>query len=204
MFHAKNVLRFRTPLVLTSIMLLTACSTMGAMSTVAQVANFALGAAGLTKPADPNATNDVPLTIVASRDLNTDAQNRAFSVVIRIYQLRQSSAFQQAFYSIFLDPDKEKSTFGADVIAVKEITLTPGQTFSNTEKISAAADYVGIVTLFQAPASARWKLTFPTEQLNKKGIALGIAACSMTVNSGQTLEYNAAAQSKLQLPASCG
>jgi len=177
---------------------------MSAVSTVAQVANFALGAAGITKPADPSATNDAPLKIQASNDLNTDNHHHAFSVVVRVYQLKQSSAFQQAYYDIFLDPLKETAAFGSDVVAVKEITLIPGQTFINTEKISATADYIGIVALFHAPASARWKLTFPTKDLNKTGIALGVSACSMSVASGTTLEYSAAVPSTLKLPASCG
>ena len=177
---------------------------MSAVTTVAQVANFALSATGITKPGDPNATNDASLKIQASKDLNTDAYNRAFSVVVRVYQLKQSSAFQQAFYNIFLDPEKEKAALGADIIAVKEITLIPGQAFMNTEKISAAADYIGIVTLFHTPASARWKLTFPTKALDKKGIALGISACSMTVASGTTLEYSSTTSNILKLPASCG
>lgn len=204
MLLAKNASRLRALVMLIPLAPLAACSVMDALSSVSQVANFALGAAGIAKPTDPNATNDVPLRIVASRDLNTDDHNHAFSVVVRIYQLKQNSAFQQAFYNIFLDPDKEKTTFGADVIAIKEITLIPGQTFINTEKISAAANYIGIATLFHAPASARWKLTFPTEKLNKKGIALGVTACSLTVDAGKTLEYGEVSQNTLKLPASCG
>ena len=204
MFLTKTAspLRILIALILTAP--LTGCAAMGAASTVAQVANFALSAAGITKPADPNATTDTPLKIQASNDLNTDHHNRPFSVVVRVYQLKQSSAFQQAFYTIFLDADKEKTAFGADVISVKEVTLIPGQTFVNTEKVSATADYIGIVALFHAPASARWKLTFPTKELNKKGIALGVSACSITVDSGTTLEYSTAATTVLKSPASCG
>jgi type VI secretion system protein VasD len=203
MFFLKAALPLRHLLMLITIAPLTGCAGVSAVSTVAQVANLALGAVGISKPADPNATNNMPLAIQASNDLNTDDRNRAFSIVVRIYQLKQSSAFQQAFYEIFLDPQKEQATFGQDVIAMKEITLIPGQKFVNTEKISVSADYIGIVALFHAPAAARWKLTFPAKDLNKTGISLGVSACSMTVAAGTTLEYSAATRSALKTPVTC-
>lgn len=190
-------------LALSILMSLAGCAAIGAVSSVAQVASFALGVAGITKPSDPNATKDMPLKIQAGSALNTDVSNHSFSVVIRIYQLKQSSAFQQAFYNIFLDPLKEKEAFGSDVIAVKEIALIPGQTFISTEKISGTTDSIGIVALFHAPASARWKLTFPTKDLTRTGIVLGVSACSITVASGTTLEYSAATKNLLKLPANC-
>lgn len=175
---------------------------MSAVSTVAQVANLAFGGT-LSKPSDPNSTTEAQLKILASNELNTDSRSRSFSLVIRVYQLKQSSAFQQAFYDIFLDQQKEKNAFGSDVIAVKEITLIPGQTFINTEKISNSADYIGIVALFHSPAASRWKLTFPTKGVSKSGIALGVNACSITVDSGTTLEYGASSQAALKLPVLC-
>jgi type VI secretion system protein VasD len=203
MFFLKTAISLRHLLILTIIAPLAGCAGISAVSTVAQVANLALGAVGINKPADPNATNNMPLTIQAAKNLNTDSHNQAFSVVVRIYQLKQSSAFQQAFYDIFLDPQKEQAALGQDIIAVKEITLIPGQTFVNTEKISVSADYIGIVALFHAPAATRWKLTFPAKDLNKHGISLGVSACSMTVAAGTTLEYNAATQSALKMPVTC-
>lgn len=205
MFLFRSAAQFQLLFVLMLPVFLSGCTTMGAVSTIAQVANFALGAAGVNKPADPNASIDSPFYIRASNDLNTDDYNHAFSVVIRVYQLKQNSAFQQAYYDIFLDPQKEKSAFGSDVVAVKEITLIPGQIFTNTEKISVVADYIGIVALFRTPAAKRWKLTFPTKDLNKTGIALGVSACSITVVSGTALEYSTAPPGTLKLPAAnCG
>jgi type VI secretion system protein VasD len=180
------------------------CAAAGAVSTVAQVANLALGAAGLTKPADPNATKELPLKIEADTKLNTDNYKHSYSVVIRIYQLKQSEGFQQAYYDVFLDPQKEKDMLGSDVIATKEITLTPGQKYLSTEKISVSADYLGVVALFQSPAAERWKLIFPTKDLKSDGIALGLNGCSMSVTSGETVGSNEAIHLALKLPASCG
>ena len=204
MNSAKLIYRVQQWLGLLLVISLTGCAAAGAVSTVAQVANLALGAAGLTKPTDPNATQDMPLMIQAGSKLNTDNYGHSYSVVVRIYQLKQSQEFQQAYYDAFLDPQKEKEALGSDVISAREITLIPGQNYINTEKVGMNADYIGIVAFFQSPSAERWKLIFPTKKLNSKGIALGLDACSMTVSEGETIKSNEATQLALKMPASCG
>jgi type VI secretion system protein VasD len=182
---------------------LSGCAAAGAVSAVAQIANLAINSTGLNKPIDPNATKNIPFKLVASDNLNSDGQKHPFSVVVRVYQLKQSSAFQQAFYDIFLNPQKEKDALSNDVISVKEITLIPGQTYINAEKISATADYIGIVALFQTPASSRWKLTFATKEINSTGLILGLSDCSITVATGTPLEYTGNTQALIKQPALC-
>ena len=201
--HTQTWNGVRTVLALSLIALLSGCAAAGAVSAVAQIASFAMNATGMSKPIDPNATSNIPLKIVGSNTLNTDNKNHPFSVVIRIYQLKQSSMFQQAFYDIFLDPQREKEALGGDIIAVKDITLIPGQTYINVEKIAATADYVGVVALFHTPAAGRWKLIFPTKDNNKTGLTLGMNACSITVTAGNTLEYTTNTQNMLKNPATC-
>ncbi len=201
--HTQTQHGVRTMLALSLIAPLSGCAAAGAMSAVAQIASLAMNATGMSKPADPNATSNVQLKIVASNTLNTDNKNHPFSVVVRIYQLKQSSMFQQAFYNIFLDSQREKEALGSDIIAVKDITLIPGQIYVNTEKVAATADYVGIVALFHAPAAGRWKLIFPTRDSNKTGLTLGMSECSITVATGNTLEYAANTQNTLKIPATC-
>lgn len=193
----------RVALSLIPILTLSGCAAAGAVSAVAQIANLAINSTGLNKPIDPNATNNVPLKIVASSNLNSDGQKHPFSTVVRIYQLKQSNAFQQAFYDIFLDPQKEKDALSSDIVAVKEITLIPGQTYINTEKISVTADYIGVVVLFQTPAPSRWKLTFPTKDIKTTGLTLGLSDCSITVATGTPLEYSDSTQALIKKPALC-
>jgi type VI secretion system protein VasD len=199
--HTKTGIRAALSLAL--ITTLSGCAAAGAVSAVAQIASLAMNSTGINKPIDPNATNSIQLKILASDDLNRGNQKHPFSVVVRIYQLKQSSAFQQAFYDVFLEPQKEKDALGSDIIAIKEITLIPGQTYINTEKVSVTADYVGVVALYQAPASGRWKLTFPTKDIKDKGLVLGLSDCSITVTAGNSLEYNDNKQSLIKTPALC-
>ncbi|MFA5172486.1 MAG: type VI secretion system lipoprotein TssJ [Sulfuriferula sp.] len=200
--HTKTRLSVRTALSLALITSLSGCAAAGAVSAVAQIASLAMNSTGMNKPADPNATREIQLKILASNALNTDDKNQPFSVVIRIYQLKQSSAFQQAFYDVFLNQQKE--ILSGDVIAVKEVTLIPGQKYVNTEKVAVTADYLGVVALFHAPAAGRWKLTFPTKDTNRNGLALGVSECSITVTTGHSLEYAEGTQNIIKKPAICG
>ena len=108
--HTQTWNGVRTVLALSLIALLSGCAAAGAVSAVAQIASFAMNATGMSKPIDPNATSNIPLKIVGSNTLNTDNKNHPFSVVIRIYQLKQSSMFQQAFLRyIFRSATRKRS-----------------------------------------------------------------------------------------------
>ena len=200
--HYTDNLWIKASSVLMCCFALSGCASNGV---IARATTAALNAVGLDKPkpVDPSVQRSIALKIQADKLLNTDADHQPFSVIVRIYQLKQNSAFQQAFYDMFLDPQKEKQAFGSDVIAEKEIILIPGQTFTDTEKLDASADYLGIVALFQHPSTKKWKLTFPTKNLYKTGISMGLNACSITVSSGLTLEYNGDQQKALLQPTPC-
>lgn len=181
---------------------LAGCAAAGIISSAVQVAT---NMAGVEKKApDPNATKDVTLKIQAETLLNSDTQKRSYSLVVRIYHLKQSASFQQAFYDVFLDENKEKEAIGADVISKKEITLIPGQAYNNVEKVNINAESIGVVAFFQKPAAKRWKFTFPVKSISKEGLSLNVGACSVTVMSGSTLEFGAAQQNILKTPANCG
>lgn len=155
----------------------------------------------------PASGSEIPreaqIEIQADQHLNTDAYQRSFSVVVRIYQLQQSNAFQQAFYDVFLDTQKAQEAFGYDVVSTKEITLVPGKNYSHTENIDTRTGYIGVVVLYRTPAAERWKLTFPIKSQNMNGISLGIHACSITVRAGISVEYGSQTPNTLKFPTSC-
>lgn len=151
--------------------------------------NFALEAVGLQKSEDRLADAQKPprkvaIKLHAGENLNADSAGRPLALVVRIYKLRQMTTFHRVPYDFFLDPRREKEVLGADLLEVKELTLTPGQRFDVIEKISKEADYVGVVALFHTPVSYRWRMAFSAEQAEKSGLTLGLHACAMTVGSG--------------------
>lgn len=177
-----------------------ALSSCAAAPALMSVADFALEKSGLKKPDVPEMQKPprmIAIKLHAGVNLNSDANGHPLAVVTRIYKLRDLNAFNQAPYDVFLDPQKEKQTLGADIVEVREITLIPGQRYEATEKVAREAGYVGVVALFRAPAAARWRYVFGSEQAERSGVTLGVLSCAMTVAAGDPLGVDGPAQQRL-------
>lgn len=147
---------------------------------------MALETAGLKKPAGPPQPKLIPVRIHAGSNLNADSAGRGLAVVMKIYKLRDATAFMQAPYDAFVDAAKGKEMFGSDVIEMREAVLTPGQRLETKEKMTQEMAYLGIVTLFRSPAPERWRFAFAQTDIEKNGVTIGVHACALTVTEGKT------------------
>lgn len=159
-----------------------------AASLLTGCAGSPLEAIGLRKPPEVadamKPARNVPIRLHAANKLNSDAKGRPLAVVARIYKLRQDAAFRQAPYDTFLDPQKEKEAFGADLVEVKEVLLVPGQRYEAVEKVSREAYFVGVVALFHSPAQQAWRLAYAADLAGRDGITVGLHACGLSSGSG--------------------
>jgi type VI secretion system protein VasD len=141
-------------------------------------------AVGMKTPAAETGPIKVPLRIFAGENLNAGSGNRPIALVLKVYQLRDSNAFEQTGYNQFLDAAKEKTALGDDLISSHEVLVLPGQSYDLVETTQPTAAYIGVVALFQAPTSSRWRLSFESKGSQKKGISVGVHACAMTTTDG--------------------
>ncbi len=198
---------FVTFIVILACMHVSGCSAVGAVSVVGKAAAAALEAAGLKMPDAPELPElqkpprNVALKLHAGSNLNAGRTNLSFSVVARIYKLKQTGTFYSAPYDSFSSPDKEKIALGADLVEVREINLIPGQLYEVNEKVSRESGYIGIVTLFRSPAPLRWRAAFSAREAETLGVTLGVHACSLTLGKGAALEQ--VNQALAQTPARC-
>lgn len=174
--------------------LLLACAQLAgcaaAVPMLGAAASTALQAVGVGKPPVPDSQKpprDVPLTLAAAPNLNAANDNHPLALVVRLYALKDPTSFQQAPFDTFTDPAKEKSTLGADLLSVREVTLIPGQHYQMTEKVTREAQAFGVVALFRDPAQQRWKFAFDPAKSEKSGIMIGLHSCAMTVTSGTVI-----------------
>lgn len=145
----------------------------------------AMEASGLRKPpALPDAQGaprNVALRLHASPKLNADKRGQPLALSVRLYQLRQKDAFEQAPYSAFLNPQAERESLGPDLLEVREIMLVPGQRYEVLEKLGRETGYLAVVALFQRPAEGRWRSAVAAADAERSGLTLGLHACAMTV-----------------------
>lgn len=124
------------------------------------------------------------LRVHAGEQLNTDAQTRSLSVVMRVYKLRRTEAFLNAPYAAFVDGASEKKAFGDDLVDAREVVMRPGQRHEVVETMPLDASYLAVVALFRAPAEGRWRFAFDAKQAESTGITLGLHGCAFSVSAG--------------------
>jgi type VI secretion system protein VasD len=168
-------------LVLLTPFLLAACTTAVQVAT-GKVAEIALSAIGIKTPESANTPRPpkvIALRIEAAKDMNAGDDGEGLSTVLRLYKLKDQTNFLATPYSVFGNPDKEKQTIGADLLDVREMTLSPGQVLDLKEKMIPEATYLGVVALFRSPAAQRWRFAYATSDV-ESGVTIGVHACAMT------------------------
>lgn len=148
------------------------------------------------------APKTVQLRLETAQDLNAGENGQGLSTVFRVYKLKDQNAFLSTPYSAFGNTEKEKSAFGQDLLEVRELILSPGESLDLKEKVPAESPYLGTVALFRQPSAQRWRFVFAAADSEKSGITLGLHACAMTATTtppvGMTLN-----ESALLSPARC-
>jgi type VI secretion system protein VasD len=109
-------------------------------------------AACAAKPPKPVETKAM---LAASEDVNPDSTGRASPIVVRIYQLRGDTEFNNAdFFTLY---EKDKETLGASLIGRDEKTLFPGQQLEIDLPLSQEARFVGVVAAYRDLGTSRWR-----------------------------------------------
>lgn len=119
----------------------------------AWVACVAVALAGCaSKPAKPVETK---AELTASADVNPDSSGRPSPIVVRIYQLRGDTEFNNAdFFALY---EKDKEILGASLIGRDEKTLFPGQHLEMDLPLSGEARFVGVVAAYRELGASRWR-----------------------------------------------
>jgi type VI secretion system protein VasD len=148
----------------------------------------ALETIGQRKPPPVPESQQPPRNVVLHLDaaprLNADARGQSLALLVRIYQLRQRGAFEQAPYAAFLSPQAEHDALGADLVEVREVTLVPGQRLDVSDRLARDTPWLGIVALFHAPAERGWRVAFAAADAERAGVTIGLHACALTVGAG--------------------
>ena len=103
-------------------------------------------------PPPPTVVN---LQIETAADLNADNNGNGAPVMLRIYELREQSAFNAAdFFALFND---DKATLAADLQRKQEMLLQPGETKTLTLNPEADVQSLGFFAAFRQLDTAQWR-----------------------------------------------
>lgn len=118
--------------------------------------------------------------ILASFDTNPDANNRPSPIVVRIYELKSVTAFNEAdFFKLY---DEEEATLGGDLISREEFELSPGTGREFSRKANEQSRYFAVIAAFRDIERANWRASSvlelnskntPVVRVSKHGVTIG-------------------------------
>jgi type VI secretion system protein VasD len=164
-----------------------------AVSAIAPAADLIMTMTGLKKPDGPPPDREIQIRVIGAEDLNLNEQKQALSVVLKLYRLKDNTAFNQLTPDVANSVEREKAFFKAELIEAKEQLLIPRQEHIFKEKIPADVQYIGIAGMFRAPNPKRWKVAIPVAEIDKKTpLTVGVHACTISISDGIPPEKNPA------------
>jgi type VI secretion system protein VasD len=111
-------------------------------------------------------------TVVASAQVNPDARKRPSPVVVRVFELKAPTLFEQAdFVSLF---EKEQATLGAELVSREEFVLRPGETKPLSKPLSPDTKFIGVMVAFRELERARWRAVVPVAAGKKNAVSIDL------------------------------
>ncbi|WP_077038042.1 type VI secretion system lipoprotein TssJ [Pelomonas sp. KK5] len=96
------------------------------------------------------------LNILASDGVNPDDAGRAAPIRLRIYELRDVQAFQEADY--FSLDEKDRTLLGADLLARDEFILRPGESRRIERSSHPQTRAIGVLAGYRSLAQSTWRV----------------------------------------------
>lgn len=140
-----------------------------------------LAAAAVTGCATDKGVKTTPLqfTVQADQGVNPDASGQPSPVVVRIYELKSTTQFNQAqFFDLF---DNDSKVLGADLIAKREFELKPGDNIEFKRDTPIDTRYIGVIAGFRLGDDAQWRATVEIKPDDNNRIVVKVTAQAISV-----------------------
>jgi type VI secretion system protein VasD len=129
-------------------------------------------------PPPPPKPTQIAATLTASANVNPDLRKRASPVVVRVYELKSSAAFDAAdFISLY---ERDQATLGAEMGSREEFTLRPGDSKPWEKTAGADVRYIGVMAAYRDIEHARWKALIPLKANVRNVIAIKVDEIAVT------------------------
>jgi type VI secretion system protein VasD len=119
--------------------------------------------------------------ILASYEINPDANGRPSPVVVRIYELKSISAFNEAdFFKLY---DEEVATLGGDLLSREEFEFTPGESHKIIHNAHEQARFFAVIAAYRNIDQASWRASTALKLNSKNSLIVRINKLSVTINN---------------------
>ena len=95
------------------------------------------------------------LTLTASDQLNPDLNGRPSPIVVRLIELKNPVAFENAdFFSLY---ERAKESLAPDMVASEELELRPGESLDLKLSVDSGSRYVGVLAAYRDLPETKWR-----------------------------------------------
>jgi len=136
-----------------------------------------LAACGAPPPPPPT----LSLAVAAGSDQNPDPQGRASPVAVHLYQLSDSSRFEQA--DVFALLEHEHETLGPDLLGSEMLLLAPGEKKTVEHPLKVGTHVLGVAVAFRDIDRASWRAFAPVAANGPSVLTLTIEQVSAKLES---------------------
>lgn len=124
-------------------------------------------------------TNSLEFTIEADQEINLNANGEPSPILLRAYELKTKSAFEQASFFELLDGDTTK--LGADLVAKREFEIKPGDKSTFTRDSPTDAKHIGVIAGFRQIEAATWRSVVDIVQDRNNSFVIQVTSLAVKI-----------------------
>lgn len=132
-------------------------------------------------------TTPIKFVIQADQLVNPNVDGKPSPIVVRIYELKSATNFSQAqFYELF---DNDSKRLGPDLIAKREIELTPGGKVDFERNTPFEARNIGVIAGFRIGEDAQWRSIAAIKADRDNRILVRLTARAVNIEEEASLNW---------------
>jgi type VI secretion system protein VasD len=132
---------------------------------VTLVCTLWLAACASSDPNPPHEPVKMTLTLKAASDVNPDDHKHAAPIIVRVYELKDANAFNEAdFFSL---QDKDKTVLADDLVTRDQFQMRPGDTASVKRDSKQETRALGVIAAYRDLPNSIWRAVWPVPDTSK-------------------------------------
>lgn len=124
-------------------------------------------------------TTRIDAKLAAAEDLNPDTDGRPSPLVVRLYALKSSTAFNNAgFFALY---DSEAAELGDDLQNREELEVRPGQTLELEREFKDETRFLGVLAAYRDIDNAAWRAVYELREGKMTELKIGLGRLDVTI-----------------------
>lgn len=124
-------------------------------------------------------TTALTVSITADEQINPNEKGLPSPILLRIYELKSATVFQEASFFDLLDKDTGK--LGADLVSKREFELKPGEATHYDRTAPVETRHVGVIAGFRQIEAAQWRAVVEITPEQASTLLIKISALAVTL-----------------------